>query len=313
MYSTKQITDNSLKDIQYLFKKSFGTIHSLDDLKRKYDTSAFGEKTLGIIAYANENNDPAAYYGVFPITLIYNGEDYLIAQSGDTMTSIDHRKKGLFVRLAKEAYDIANNNGVNIVYGFPNENSYPGFVKKLNWVFNGNMQRFSFKGCALPICEFTSKYRKFRPFYNSYFKKVISKYAIPNNVENAKKFEVASTNGYIKKDTVFFNYKLNNNNSYLINYHGFYLHIKLSDHLLIGTVGNFDKTKIDEFVKVINKLAKELLSKKAILTISHNHWLFDILSSRMDHTESLPIGFFEINKEIDYKEIEFTLSDYDTF
>jgi hypothetical protein len=39
----------------------------------------------------------------------------------------------MFIKLAKQAYEIAAERGIQFVYGFPNANSHHGFVRKLGW------------------------------------------------------------------------------------------------------------------------------------------------------------------------------------
>lgn len=53
--------------------------------------------------------------------------------SVDTMIHPDFRNMGLFTELAKTAYSKARKLGYSLVYGFPNSNSYDGFVSKLGW------------------------------------------------------------------------------------------------------------------------------------------------------------------------------------
>ena len=141
-YSTRRIGDDDYTVIQDLIEQSFGVYLPISSINVKYNTSIFGEANVGLFAIDSEDK-PAAYYGVFPITLQYNSEDFVIAQSGDTMTAPAHRKKGLFTRLAQETFGLANELGIKLIYGFPNKNSYPGFKKKLNWVFTGQFQKMT--------------------------------------------------------------------------------------------------------------------------------------------------------------------------
>jgi hypothetical protein len=61
------------------------------------------------------------------------GSRIIAGQSCDTMVRADKRDKKLFIRLAEESYARAANEGMKIVFGFPNRNSYPGFLRKLGW------------------------------------------------------------------------------------------------------------------------------------------------------------------------------------
>ena len=106
MYYTEEITDASYEDINKLHQLSFGYSRSIEDVNIKYNTTCFGLKNIGFLA-KSEEQELAAYYGVFPIVLSYENNHFLVAQSGDTMTAPHHRKKGLFTRLAKETYSFS--------------------------------------------------------------------------------------------------------------------------------------------------------------------------------------------------------------
>ncbi|MBT8219932.1 MAG: GNAT family N-acetyltransferase [Bacteroidia bacterium] len=312
MYTSRKIDDNSYPDIQQLLKESFGINRSVDAIKEKYATEGFGLKNIGIIA-KNGTSAPAAYYGVFPMTLQYAGKDYMIAQSGDTMTAPNHRKKGLFTRLAKETYELCKQSGIQMVFGFPNENSYPGFERKLDWVFTGRMQKFTIKTNAIPLCQLAQRFGFLKSIYTWYFSKIIRPYRINHKFENLEGFQSATARGQIKKDENFFDYKLNRENTAFIQYNGFKMLIKARTHLIIGDVAHFEKSKTKFFLAAVRKLAKIVGSKKVLFTVSKNHWLFDYLNDVLEFEESLPIGFYIIDPGLDPKEIQFTHADYDTF
>ncbi len=312
MYTTKRISDSSYTDIQALYKLSFDIHEPISFIEKKYATEEFGQKNVGVLAIDTENN-PAAYYGVFPIVMQYNSKDFLVAQSGDTMTSPNHRKKGLFTRLAKEAYDLAEDLGIKMVYGFPNENSFPGFKHKLNWVFAGEMQKFTIEVSSIPFCELSSKYKSLAPLYRSFVAKKIKRYEVSINDIDLSIFNNSNCLGLIKKDQNFFNYKMSNATTYLVQQDGFTLLIKTGPHLMIGDVGIIEESQCEALISSIKKISRGLGCKKAILTMSKNHWLYGFISKHIESKDSLPIGFFEIDKSINYKEIQFTGADYDTF
>jgi GNAT superfamily N-acetyltransferase len=87
----------------------------------------------GRIILADANDRLAAQYAVVPIWIKVGRQTCVGAQSLDTMTHPDYRRRGLFETLAKEVYRDAAGVGINIVYGFPNSMSAPGFINKLDW------------------------------------------------------------------------------------------------------------------------------------------------------------------------------------
>jgi len=304
MYDLKRI--NSYKDIKQLYNQCFGIDHSIDRIKRKYDTQMFGLKDIGFIAYKEA---PAAYYGVFPITLYYHGKDYLVAQSGDTMTAPEHRNKGLFIQLAINTYILAAYEKIKLVFGFPNKQSYPGFKDKLGWKFYGYMQRFEFNVLTIPFCELASKFPVLKSWYKRFVKNTLSNYVVD-------KADFAHSKAYIKKDANFIDYKLKGENVYLISFYGVGMLIKADKHLYIGEVTHPtlpDPMYCDMLLTRVKLLAHKLGCKKIIFTVSKNHWLYNILSTEKKPKRSLPIGFYIIDKNIDPSVIQFTHADFDTF
>jgi hypothetical protein len=222
MYELIRISEKSYQQIKKLIKKCFKENVTIDSIIKKYDTENFGAKNIGYFAI-DSKNEYSAYYGVFPITLSYKNKDYLVAQSGDTMTSPAHQKKGLFTKLALETYNLAEQIGVQMIFGFPNENSVHGFRTKLNWVFNDEMQQFKLNGSIFPLCEISSKNLLINYLYQKYTKNKLKKYKIELSKQNISSYSTNSNTGFIKKDLAFFNYKLSNSENHLIQLNGFNL------------------------------------------------------------------------------------------
>lgn len=57
----------------------------------------------------------------------------IIYQSVDTMTHPNYRRQGMFIMLARAAYQSIENNDTHIIFGFPNNQSLPGFIGELNF------------------------------------------------------------------------------------------------------------------------------------------------------------------------------------
>ncbi len=313
MYITSRITDASYSDIKKLYQVCFGLNEPIDQIRRKYATQEFGEKNVGFVA-KSEGGDIAAYYGVFPLVLTQNLKDFLVAQSGDTMTSLDHQKKGLFTMLAKETYTLCKELNISLVFGFPNQNSLPGFVKKLNWVFIGNMQKFNLRGAQFPFCELAFKYKWILLVYNNYYRSKIKRYEVNPETLDEGFFTSKDPDVYeVKKDSRFFKYKLSNPYNHFIKFNGFYMLVSLKIHLRIGLVNKFEPEKTSEFINAIQKLGKILKIRQVHVVVSDNHWLFKNLNEYIKSSQSLPIGILSFDERIKSEDIQFTVADYDTF
>lgn len=312
MYKTERITDDSYTDIQFLYLECFQIQKSHNFVKRKYDTHSFGLKNVGVLA-KSESNELAGFYGVFPTILNYENKEILIAQSGDTMTSPNHRKKGLFIKLAKETYELAHTLDIKLIFGFPNKFSYPGFKKKLDWVFYGFMQKYEIDIFTIPLCEIVSKVPKLKKLYQKFVTHKLRNMIIPISEINYDLFNQTKVKGFIKKNQTYFRYKLNNDNVYILEKQGVQVLLKVDNHLIIGEVGMDKNINTLELIELLKNIAKKIGCKKIIFNLSSNHWLSVKLSEQLVGKEGLPIGFYEMSKAIECQNIQFSNADFDTF
>lgn len=92
-----------------------------------------------VIAVAEDEGQLVGQYELWPTRLRIGSNVVLGAQSLDTMTHPDYRGQGMFTVLAENCMQFAAGRGIEVLYGFPNESSYPGFVRKLDWDCTGNI------------------------------------------------------------------------------------------------------------------------------------------------------------------------------
>lgn len=126
--------DAELENYRVCFEKN-GTDRDIKNLQWLHQQNLVNDN---IIYYAmHDQVNVAAIYTAIPLVVTINGVKEKALQSIDTITDAAHRGKGLFPKLANRLFDDAAQKGFAFVYGFPNENSAPGFFKKLKWVSLG--------------------------------------------------------------------------------------------------------------------------------------------------------------------------------
>ncbi len=81
---------------------------------------------------AEDNNNIVGHSGLLPAWMNIAGKKILGAQSVDTMTHPAYRKQGVYTSLAEECYTYAASQGIELLYRFPNAQSYP-LALKLGW------------------------------------------------------------------------------------------------------------------------------------------------------------------------------------
>ena len=95
---------------------------------------------IRFIAVTDENI--VGQYVLWPTYLQLGKEKTLGAQSMDTFVHNKYQGLGLFINLAEECMSAAAQRGIEALYGFPNKNSYPGFIRRLNWDHVGDVPQW---------------------------------------------------------------------------------------------------------------------------------------------------------------------------
>ncbi|PVW16475.1 GNAT family N-acetyltransferase [Marixanthomonas spongiae] len=99
-------------------------------LRWQYEENPMGN-VVGYDAFYEGNL--AGHYVTIPVRYTINGTPLKGLLSLNTATHKDHRGKGLFTKLATKTYEEATALGYDFVIGVANQNSTPGFIKKLGF------------------------------------------------------------------------------------------------------------------------------------------------------------------------------------
>lgn len=307
-YYFKPVSPENIIDIHYLIKSVYNVDRDLEEIKKKYNTEFFGLYAVGLIAYSKEDDLPAAYYGVFPCQFTYESKTYLAAQSGDTMTHPNHRKKGLFVTLAKKTYELCKELGIEFVFGFPGEASYYGFVKKLEWQHNEDIVKYSFLSILIPYALIqkivpTRAYLKIaslltKPFINK-------DYPYSNIDSNAP---------HISRSNNFYNYKEKLNN-FNIRFLGLNVWFQVKSlNLIVGDIDISNQSNPKSVIYRLRLLAIYLGLPRVLFHVSQNSNLNNFLEKKYDKEKGLAIGYIDLlATKVPLTKLNFTYSDFDTF
>lgn len=308
-YNFERISENNLFHLIELYKNAFGLNVSLDFLQKKYKTNDFGAAYIGFLAITKDNQ-PAAYYGVFPIVSEYKGKKIICAQSGDTMTHSNHRGNGLFVILAKKTYELAKQENIKFIYGFPNKNSYPGFINKLSWKHETDLNLYSIKVKTIPLAKVIKKIVFLQSFYDFYIKLISLFYK--SGVNGFKNSLSIDSIGCIVHDDTFFNYKKYFKSKFLkLNQKNIWF--KIDGRLWIGDIENSNQDDFNKIIKSIKTLAF-FIGTDEIHFHTHPNTNYDRFMSnhgKLKYTN--PIGYLNLESEIDISQIKFQSGDFDTF
>jgi GNAT superfamily N-acetyltransferase len=139
-WQTRPGTPGDTGALQELFTTVFGVDRGALHHRWKFEDNPAGPQVLAV---AEDEGRLVGQYALWPMRLRLGDEVVQAAQSLDTMTHPDYRGQGMFTVLAKAAMDYAQERGIEVLFGFPNTASYPGFVRKLDWDHVGDVGQYT--------------------------------------------------------------------------------------------------------------------------------------------------------------------------
>jgi GNAT superfamily N-acetyltransferase len=308
-YTIERLGIHNIADLSRLHEAVYGRKQVDGFFENKYDTIYTGAKYVGYFAY-NERHQAIAFYGVIPTLLWYNKRTVLTAQSADTMTHPDHRNKGLFTELANHTYALSKAMGISLVFGFPNQNSLPGLINKLDWQIAEVMDRFHIpvKG-GLPLEKIAHKFPALRKAYSRYQQWILkghlqTAHGITNSVLTGNGNGVYRDAGYLKYKTY--------SPTTVIKIEGVLFWIKLQNGIQIGDIENIGDN-FNVAIASLRQLARKLGVAGIHFQISPDTPLHDLFAQYYQPEPSFPVIFKDLGYGLTTENIKFTLADIDIF
>ena len=288
-YRIEKLSAENIHHLIPLYKAVFREKVSHKFLLKKYDTQSVGPEFVGFIAHT-PNGTAVAYYGVIPCFFQLNGKKVIAAQSADTMTHPDHRKKGLFQKLALKTYALAAEQGIKFVFGFPNQDSYPGFIK-LNWQsLPDQLQAFTIKA---------ANFNYSRPIYRIpglFFLYTILLNGIFGAERPDHSFFRENISDEIIRDDTFCLYK-KYSTTHIITINKVKAWIKVDGKLKVGAVHGLNESNAERFLQRLTAVASRLGCGEVIFMTSKYSTLYEILKKDLTPKDAFPIGYLPLLAE----------------
>lgn len=97
-----------------------------------YDVNPYNPNGKNLMYTLKEDNKIIGTDGLTPFELYINGKTFLAAHSVKSMTHPDFKRQGIFRMMTNNSVSQGEKNGVDIVIGLANKNSYPAY-EKFGW------------------------------------------------------------------------------------------------------------------------------------------------------------------------------------
>ncbi len=307
-YNAFPISLHDFSVMQELFKSAFNLELKYQTFIERFNTGLLGIEVIGYIATHKQSNEAAAYYGVFPVKLLINNETAFGAQSGDTMTHVNHRKKGLFLWLARKTLDKCRDNGISMAFGSPNNNSYHGLVNSLNWLHldNTNSYDLKLKVKTIPLAKLALKFGIFK-----YYLKIAKRFLKPYIVETPHQFvNPLIEHPRVSRDANYLQYKRAADKVF-IKINTVTAWVKFSDVLWIGDFDNYnnvDQTTINELKRIARLLGYNTIRFNFTESLPQPRFLKFFKKAGKE-----PSCFFYFRENLKNTNLLLTAADFDTW
>lgn len=300
----ERLNETLLKDVTRLHNSVYKQKAKDNLYQKKYNTSYAGKINLGIIAY-DEANIPISFCGIIPCFLHKMNERILAGQIVDGMTEKEYRKKGIFSEILKRIADLCIDEGIQVSFGFPNQNSHE-VEKKAGWTETDVMDRFEITVHTLPVIRLF-------PFIKNYFirqqNKAFKKYLLGggelnSSIENGNHWSVLRDRDYLL-------YKCYSG-SFMIKSGSGKMWVRLNEVLFIGDVPD-KESEIKNGIKKLKRIAFLSGVKKIIFQASTGSRFHDLFINVYEPMPSFPVLIRSFAENIDTENIKFTFADLDLF
>jgi hypothetical protein len=304
-YHYEQLTDDRIKDVQFLFREVFKYKVSEAYLKAKYNTAYSGKKHLCFLAY--ENNKPIAFYGALPYRFQYQNERFLAAHACDSITLPTHQRKGLHFELATRSYEVMQQNGLQFVFAMHSDNTFRA-TKKLEWLSTENMLRFHVKTGAIPHAKVAQKIGLNNQFQKR-VKKALSAHLVTRSFENPLAKEGWMCTEY---PTTFYDYK-NFTPNHVIQIGATTFWVKAETVMMVGAFDSSSEVELEKSLIELKKCARKLGINELLFQVSRNTKQAQQLASLCEAKESWLIGYLNFSCEVPFEKFKLNYGDLDTF
>ncbi|TFF38220.1 GNAT family N-acetyltransferase [Mucilaginibacter psychrotolerans] len=305
-YRIERFNVDKLSCLSYLHMAIYGKLLPQDYFLKKYNTAFTVVTYTGFLAY-DDKGLPVAFYGVIPCFIEHQGKLVLAAQSADTMTHADHRQKGLFVELAKRTYALCKKEGIRLIFGFPNQNSLPGFINRLGWQEAGALQRFTIPVKGLPLEKAAGKL-KLKGLYTAYCKTAMRRRQPKNGIPNSV---LAEGYGGVYRDAEFLAYK-NYSDTYTLQIGHALVWFKIQNGLIVGDMSGY-ADNFETVMSGLQKLCRTLGLSQMQFQVNTKSKLHSLLRAYGEPIPSFVIAIKDLGSGIPPEKLTFTFADIDIF
>src|SRR5512138_2195834 len=139
-YTVRRISRDDIPGLEKLFNEVYKRPVADEYFEKKLATGYGGLEYAGFVATTHDDEIVASLCMV-PCNILINGVKIKSAQLTDGMTHSSLRRSGLFGQLTSCILELAKQSGIELLFGFPNQDAFPALLKH-GWEWKEDIDRF---------------------------------------------------------------------------------------------------------------------------------------------------------------------------
>lgn len=307
-YSVEQLSAHNVDDLYLLYESVYGRQRQPGYYHKKYDTTYTGHSYVCYLAY-NSDRMPIAFFGIIPCYLRRGNDRILAAQTMDAMTDPGYRGQGIYKELIEHSFRLCRQQGIRLLFSFPNQNSGPGLLKSGGVQF-GNLEYFSLQTRKFSWEDACAKFRCSAALYQWYCSRVLRKYSIPENGLPNELIAEGFTG--VDRDKAYLEYRTYNTTRVLLIGRS-KVWVKIKNGLAVGDISLEQDSDFEALIDSLLMLCRKLGLKGLSFQTSSGTRLHRQFVSRYTSNPSFPIIFHDFGLDYPLDNIKFTFADVDIF
>jgi len=295
-----------------LFLESFRRADfNFEWLKEKYACEYQGIGGFSCVAFT-EGGQAAASFGMLPWPIRFGARTEIAAQAVDAATHSEHRRRGLFTRLAEMAREECDAAGVSFVFALPHPQggSYPGFVRNLGYKHIDDLVEYRLPIRSVWMERVARRVGLLRGLYERHLERTLREnLPVDPVLDNSLLLEgFAAT----CRDRAFYEYKKFAGNRVLA-VDGGRVWLKVRRGLFVGDMEALSGEDMERTVQALEGIAVRLGIDQILIQPSKDTRLSRFFADRFPPHPSLAVVYQNLRSQIPAEKLRFTLGDHDNF
>ena len=208
------------------------------------------------------------------------------------------------------ATEVCEAEGIKFLFAFPNQNSFPGFVRNLDYTHLGNMVEYRLPIRAFWLERIALRFGVLHRLYERHVQRTLSPYYPVNPCpENSL---ISEGHAGTHRDHSFYDYKSFAGNR-VIEVEGNRVWLKILRWIMIGDLEATRESEMEKTLETIERLAVRLGIHQVLFQSSEDTRLSRFFAQRFHDLPPSAIVYKNLRSEIPAEKLRFTFGDLDNF